>query len=36
MMHRSQPCDPVLQIDTDHSPFFSRPSELAAHLLILA
>jgi pimeloyl-ACP methyl ester carboxylesterase len=36
MMQRSRPCDPVLQIDTDHSPFFSRPSELAAHLLTLA
>ena len=36
MMQRSLPCDPVLRIDTDHSPFFSRPNELATHLLTLA
>lgn len=26
------PCQRVLSIDTDHSPFFSRPDELVAHL----
>ena len=31
-----QPCDPVVSIDTDHSPFLSRRDELAAHLLALA
>ena len=30
------PCDPVFSIDTDHSPFLSRPRELADHLLSLA
>ncbi|HEX7416769.1 MAG TPA: alpha/beta fold hydrolase [Steroidobacteraceae bacterium] len=29
------PCAPVLSIDTDHSPFFSRPAALAKHLLAL-
>jgi pimeloyl-ACP methyl ester carboxylesterase len=31
-MQAALPCDRVLAIDTDHSPFFSRPDELAAHL----
>lgn len=31
-MQAGLPCRQVLQIDTDHSPFFSRPDELAAHL----
>ncbi len=31
-MVAAQPCREVLTIDTDHSPFFSRPDELAAHL----
>jgi pimeloyl-ACP methyl ester carboxylesterase len=35
-MHERLPCDPVLSIDTDHSPFLSRPRELAEHLLTLA
>lgn len=35
-MHSRRPCETVLQIDTDHSPFFSRPSALADHLLSLA
>lgn len=35
-MHARIPCDPVLQIDTDHSPFLSRPTALAEHLLALA
>ncbi len=30
------PCDPVLTMDTDHSPFFSAPEELARHLQSLA
>jgi hypothetical protein len=29
------PCDPVLEIDTDHSPFLSRPRDLADDLLAL-
>jgi pimeloyl-ACP methyl ester carboxylesterase len=32
-MHAARPCERVLAIDTDHSPFLSRPEELAAHLL---
>lgn len=32
-MHAARPCERVLAIDTDHSPFLSRPKELAAHLL---
>lgn len=35
-MHGTLPCDPVLRIDTDHSPFFSRSAELADLLLSLA
>ena len=31
-MHAALPCRQVLAIDTDHSPFLSRPDELAAHL----
>jgi hypothetical protein len=34
-MYTDQPCQRVLSIDCDHSPFFSRPDELAAHLLSL-
>jgi pimeloyl-ACP methyl ester carboxylesterase len=34
-MQAARPCETVLQIDTDHSPFFSRPQELAEHLLAL-
>ncbi|MEM8767448.1 MAG: alpha/beta fold hydrolase [Pseudomonadota bacterium] len=26
------PCEPVITMDTDHSPFFSAPEELARHL----
>jgi len=29
------PCQQVISMDTDHSPFFSAPDELAAHLLAL-
>lgn len=35
-MVASLPCERVLSLDTDHSPFFSAPQELAAHLLSLA
>lgn len=32
-MHAARPCERVETIDTDHSPFLSRPEELARHLL---
>lgn len=32
-MCAASPCQRVLAIDTDHSPFLSRPDETAAHLL---
>ena len=32
-MWGARPCERVETIDTDHSPFLSRPEELAAHLL---
>jgi len=35
-MQASSPCRPVFQIDTDHSPFYSAPEALAAHLLTIA
>jgi pimeloyl-ACP methyl ester carboxylesterase len=35
-MHERLPCAQVLSIDTDHSPFFSRPTELANQLLALS
>jgi hypothetical protein len=31
-MLATTPCERVLTIDTDHSPFFSRPDETVAHL----
>ncbi len=34
-MHSASPCQRVLALDTDHSPFFSRPDELAALLTAL-
>ena len=34
-MVRALPCQQVLSMDTDHSPFFSAPDELTAHLLSL-
>jgi len=34
-MRSARPCDVVLELDADHSPFFSRPQELARHLLSL-
>jgi pimeloyl-ACP methyl ester carboxylesterase len=36
LMHNTRGVDQVLEIDTDHSPFLSRPRELADHLLSLA
>jgi pimeloyl-ACP methyl ester carboxylesterase len=35
-MYMDSPCEKVLSIDTDHSPFFSRVDELADRLLDLA
>jgi pimeloyl-ACP methyl ester carboxylesterase len=35
-MYGARPCERVLTIDTDHSPFLSRPKELAIHLLSVA
>lgn len=32
-MYGARPCERVETIDTDHSPFISRPQELAQHLL---
>jgi hypothetical protein len=32
-MLAARPCEQVLTIDTDHSPFLSRPQELGGHLL---
>jgi pimeloyl-ACP methyl ester carboxylesterase len=34
-MYTAQPCERVITIDTDHSPFFSAPDELVRHLLAL-
>ena len=34
-MHGAMPCQQVISMDTDHSPFFSSPDELTAHLLAL-
>jgi pimeloyl-ACP methyl ester carboxylesterase len=35
-MQAAMPCGKVLSIDASHSAYFSRPDELAAHLLALA
>ncbi len=35
MMVERLPCESVITMDTDHSPFFSEPAELAKHLLSL-
>ena len=32
-MHAALPCRKVITMDTDHSPFYSAPQELAGHLL---
>ena len=34
-MYGAMPCQQVISMDTDHSPFFSSPDELTAHLLSL-
>jgi hypothetical protein len=31
-MHTALPCQSVISMDTSHSPFFSAPEELVAHL----
>jgi hypothetical protein len=36
LMLGASPCKQVLSLDTDHSPFFSRPDELVAQLHSLA
>lgn len=35
-MHAARPCEPVLTLETDHSPFYSAVDELSAMLLDLA
>jgi len=35
-MHAASPCESVLAIDTDHSPFYSTPDVAAGHLLEIA
>lgn len=35
-MYARTPCTKVISMDTDHSPFFSQPAELAGHLCTLA
>jgi hypothetical protein len=35
-MIAAQPCEKVFTLDTDHSPFYSTPEELAGQLLELA
>jgi len=35
-MHAALPCREIVQLDADHSPFFSRPDELTEHLHRLA
>jgi pimeloyl-ACP methyl ester carboxylesterase len=34
-MATAMPCQRIISMDTDHSPFFSAPDELTAHLLSL-
>jgi hypothetical protein len=34
-MYATLPCQQVISLDTDHSPFFSAPEELVVHLLSL-
>jgi len=36
LLQRNWPCDPVFTMDTDHSPFFCAPDELARHLISAA
>jgi hypothetical protein len=33
-MQANVPCQKVLSMDTDHSPFFSAPEALVAHLTV--
>ena len=35
-MQANVPCQKVLSMDTDHSPFFSAPEALVAHLTALS
>ncbi|OUL92083.1 alpha/beta fold hydrolase [Paraburkholderia hospita] len=35
-MHAALPCDPVLTLDTDHSPFYSAPEDLIDLLITIA
>jgi pimeloyl-ACP methyl ester carboxylesterase len=35
-MYTALPCDPVITMDTAHSPFISAPATLASHLAMLA
>jgi pimeloyl-ACP methyl ester carboxylesterase len=35
-MYEASPCDPVITMNSSHSPFISQPAELAGHLLSLA
>ena len=35
-MQAALPCDPVIALDSDHSPFYSATRELAEALLALA
>lgn len=35
-MHKATPCEQVITLDSDHSPFFSHTEELASHLNQLA
>jgi hypothetical protein len=35
MMYMNTPCQPILSMETSHSPFFSAPQELVLHLTSL-
>jgi pimeloyl-ACP methyl ester carboxylesterase len=35
-MHAALPCDPVVTMDSDHSPFLGEPRALAMHLADIA
>jgi pimeloyl-ACP methyl ester carboxylesterase len=35
-LHQALPCDPVVTLDSDHSPFLCMPGELADHLTAIA
>jgi pimeloyl-ACP methyl ester carboxylesterase len=35
-LHEALPCDPVVTLDSDHSPFLCMPGELADHLTAIA